>query len=115
MSGTLSSTWLLRTSGPIYLRSDDAPTLPPLGCACRTPRDRLIVADHDHIELICRCGHRRTLSHTPLADLLTLVEAEPVDPGWQTLDDALHALGYSTAPALPRVRTLTRVRTTRVR
>lgn len=102
MPGTLSSAWLLRASGPIYLRNPhhhDIGIEPqqPLRCACRTQRDRLIVADGDLIELICECGRRETLADTALRDVVALVEAEPVQPEWQTLEDALKALGYSSA------------------
>lgn len=100
MPGTLSSAWLLRASGPIYLRTphNDLGVEPqhPLRCACRTQRDRLIVADGDRIELICECGRRETLAGTALRDVVALVEAEPVQPEWQTLEDALKALGYAT-------------------
>lgn len=107
MPGTLSSAWLLRASGPIYLRTphDDLGVQPqqPLRCACRAQRDRLIVADADRVELICECGRRETLAGTALRDVVALVEAEPVQPEWQTLDDALTALGY-TAEARGRGR-----------
>lgn len=105
--GTLSSAWLLRASGPIYLRTPytDPGVEPqhPLRCACRTQRDRLIVADGDRIELICECGRRETLTGAALRDVVALVEAEPVQPEWQTLEDALKALGYAPA-ARPRTK-----------
>ncbi|HEY3867282.1 MAG TPA: hypothetical protein VGM10_02995 [Actinocrinis sp.] len=100
MPGTLSSAWLLRASGPIYLRTphSDLGVEPqhPLRCACKTQRDRLIVADGDRIELFCECGRRETLTGTALRDVVALVEAEPVQPEWQTLEDALRALGYAS-------------------
>jgi hypothetical protein len=104
--GTLTSLWLLRTNGPVYLRphhhgADGVEPQRPVNCRCGKQRDRLIVVDGPLITLICRCGRRQDLDGVALEDVVALVEAEPLQPQWTDLGDALRALGF---PATPRSR-----------
>jgi hypothetical protein len=95
----LASLWLLRTAGPIQLRkrheADGTQPQPAVECACGEQRDWLIVVDGPRITLICRCGRRQELPGVALEDIVALVVAEPLQPQWSDLDDALRALGFA--------------------
>ncbi len=99
MPDTLASLWLLRTAGPIQLRlrheTDGVQPQPEVECACGEQRDWLIVVDGPRITLICRCGRRQELPGVALEDVVALVVAEPLQPQWSDLGDALRALGFA--------------------
>ena len=100
MPGTLSSTWLLRTSDPVYLRTEQETdgVLPQrlLSCSDAGPHEWLIVANPESVLFVCRCGRRQQFAGTLLKDVIALVEAEAVQQDWTDLDDALRALGFPT-------------------
>jgi hypothetical protein len=107
--GTLASLWLLRTTGPIYLRphhheADGVQPQRPVDCACGKQRDWLIIVDGSEITFVCRCGRHQEPGGVALEDIVALVEAEPLQPQWTDLGDALRALGFAQRrpPAAPR-------------
>jgi len=96
--GSLSSLWMLRATGPVYLRAahpvHGIQSQRPVRCRCARERDWLIVADDRQVLFICHCGRRQRPGGATLQDVVALVEAEPVRPDWVDLDDALSALGF---------------------
>jgi hypothetical protein len=93
--------WLLRAAGPVLLRDPHGTPggVQPqraVNCPCGEQRDWLIVVDGTSITLICRCGRTQDPGDIALEDIVALVEAEPLQPQWTDLDDALRALGFAT-------------------
>lgn len=103
---TLGSLWLLRAAGPVYLRlhheADGVQPQRPVNCGCGKQRDWLIIVDGPRITLVCRCGRRQDLRGFALEDIVALVEAEPLQPQWADLGDALRELGFAERRSAPQ-------------
>jgi hypothetical protein len=99
LSAPASPAWLLRSSGPVSVRSPHAPgrteTQRQLSCTCGRESDWLIIADPQRVMFVCRCGRRTTHAGLLLEDVVALVEAEPMRPHWRSVDDAIRALGFA--------------------
>lgn len=90
--------WLLRSRGPVCVRSSRASGRAEvqrvLCCPCGRDADWLIVADPQRVVFVCRCGRRIVHQGLALTDVIALVEAEPMRPQWTGADEAVRALGF---------------------
>ena len=65
-----------------------------LCCPCGRDADWLIIADPQRVVFVCRCGRRSVYQGLALADVIGLVEEEPMRPQWTGADEAARALGF---------------------
>jgi hypothetical protein len=91
--------WLLRSRGPVCVRSshaaDRAEVQRVLRCTCARDADWLILADPQRVVFVCRCGRRTVRQGLALTDVVALVEEEPMLPQWAGADEAVRALGFA--------------------
>lgn len=99
MSAPVSPLWLLRSQGPVSLRSSRASGSVDVDravrCACGRESDWLIIADVRCVVLVCRCGRRRSYPGLSLVDVVALVHEVPMRPAWSSAEDAVRALGFA--------------------
>ena len=99
LSAPASPMWLLRSRGPVCVRSSRASgraeVQDVLSCSCGRDADWLIIADPQRVVFACRCGRRTVHQGLALTDVVGLVEAEPMRPQWTGADEAARALGFA--------------------
>ena len=99
MSAPASPMWLLRSRGPVCVRSSRASGRAEvhrvLRCPCGRDADWLLLADPQRVVFVCRCGRRTVRQGLALTDVIALVEEEPMLPQWTGADEAVRALGFA--------------------
>ncbi|HEU5331794.1 MAG TPA: hypothetical protein VFU73_03495 [Actinocrinis sp.] len=99
LSAPASPMWLLRSRGPVCVRSSRASGRAEvqrvLRCPCGRDTDWLLLADPQRVVFVCRCGRRTVRQGLALTDVIGLVEEEPMLPQWAGADEAVRALGFA--------------------
>ncbi len=75
----------------------------------------MIIADPQRVVFVCRCGQRSVYRGLSLADVVGLVQDEPMRPAWSRAQDAIRALGFAPHPRGPFLRVMLPRRRPRLR